>query len=172
MQRGDVILLQSKDMLFKTCQYVKFCKMNQIFISPIMLIKQINFYELYFRSTKTKFITWFHTSINICTRQNKMLGYTDGMVQDSTPGGSRKFLFSPRRPVRLWGSPGPLFSGYRGSFVGRELPGHEADHSPSSTAEVKSRWRYNPTPPYAFMVWTEKNLPSVYVTRHSPHITG
>jgi len=56
--------------------------------------------------------------------------------------------------------------------VGVERPGHEADHSRSSRAKVKNRWSYISTPPYAFMVWTEKPLPSVYVTRHSPHITG
>jgi hypothetical protein len=90
------------------------------------------------------------------------------MVLGSTPGEGRKFFFSPRRPVWLWGSPGPLFSGYRGSFVGGERPGHVADHSPSSRVEVKNRWSYNSTPPYAFMLWTEKTLPSVYVTRHPP----
>jgi hypothetical protein len=32
-------------------------------------------------------------------------------------------------------------------------PGHEADHSPSSSAEVKNAWSYTSTPPYTFMVW-------------------
>lgn len=94
------------------------------------------------------------------------------MLQGSTPGGGRRYFYSPRCPVRFWGSPGLLFSGYRGSFVGGERPGHEADHSPSSWAEVKNRWSYNSTPPYAFMLWTEKTLPSVYVTRHSPPPTS
>jgi hypothetical protein len=31
--------------------------------------------------------------------------------------------------------------------------GREADHSPPSTAEVKSAWRYSSTPPYVFMAW-------------------
>ena len=90
------------------------------------------------------------------------------MVQGSTPGGSRRLLFSPRRPVRLWGSPAPLFSGYRGSLVGRERPGHAADHSPSSRAEVKNRWRYNSTPPICLHGVDRENFTFIYVTRHSP----
>jgi hypothetical protein len=77
------------------------------------------------------------------------------MVQGSIPGGIKRFFFSPGCPVRLWGSPGPLFSGYRGTFEWEERPVREADHSPSSRAEVKNRWRYNSTSPYAFMAWTE-----------------
>jgi hypothetical protein len=106
----------------RTCSLKRVCVWNslrwtQFLLLPVMLLKQINYYGIYFRSTKTKFITRFHTSINICTRQNKMLGYDQhGPGFDSRLG--QKIFFSPRRLVRLWGSPGPLFSGYRGSFVG------------------------------------------------------
>jgi hypothetical protein len=31
--------------------------------------------------------------------------------------------------------------------LGVKLPGHEADHSPSSSAEVKNAWSYTSTPP-------------------------
>jgi hypothetical protein len=31
--------------------------------------------------------------------------------------------------------------------------GHKADHSPSSSAEVKNVWSYTSTPPFVFMVW-------------------
>jgi hypothetical protein len=33
---------------------------------------------------------------------------------------------------------------------GVKLPGREADHSPPSSAEVKTTWSYTSTPPYAF----------------------
>jgi hypothetical protein len=33
MQRGDAILLQLKDMLFKTCLYVKFRRLTQFYIA-------------------------------------------------------------------------------------------------------------------------------------------
>jgi hypothetical protein len=34
---------------------------------------------------------------------------------------------------------------------GVKRPGHEADHSPPTSAEVKKMWIYTSTPPYAFM---------------------
>jgi hypothetical protein len=32
-------------------------------------------------------------------------------------------------------------------------PGHEADHSPPTSAEVKNAWSYISTPLYVFMAW-------------------
>jgi hypothetical protein len=40
----------------------------------------------------------------------------------------------------------------RGSSVGVERPGREADHSPPSSAKVNA-WNYTSTPHYAFMAW-------------------
>jgi hypothetical protein len=37
--------------------------------------------------------------------------------------------------------------------LGIKWMGHEADHSPPSSAEVKNACSYTFTPPYAFMVW-------------------
>jgi hypothetical protein len=37
--------------------------------------------------------------------------------------------------------------GTRGSFPGVKRPGREADHSPLSSAEVKSAWSYTSTTP-------------------------
>jgi hypothetical protein len=34
---------------------------------------------------------------------------------------------------------------------GIKQPGHEADHSPPTSAKVKSTWIYTSTPPYLFM---------------------
>jgi len=31
--------------------------------------------------------------------------------------------------------------------------GHEADHSPPSSAEVKNAWSYTSSPHYVFMAW-------------------
>jgi len=36
---------------------------------------------------------------------------------------------------------------------GVKQPGSGADHSPSSSAEIKSAWDYISTPPYVFMAW-------------------
>jgi hypothetical protein len=38
-----------------------------------------------------------------------------------------------------------------GSFLRGIEAGHEADHSPPTSAEVKKIWIYTSTPPYAFM---------------------
>jgi hypothetical protein len=47
--------------------------------------------------------------------------------------------------------PASYIMGNRGSLPGVERPGHEADHSPPTSAEVKKTWIYTFTPQYAFM---------------------
>jgi len=37
--------------------------------------------------------------------------------------------------------------------LGVKWPGHEAAHSPPSSAEVKAAWSYASTPQYIFMAW-------------------
>jgi hypothetical protein len=37
--------------------------------------------------------------------------------------------------------------------LGVKRPGREADHSPSSSAEVKNAWSYTCTPQYVSMAW-------------------
>jgi hypothetical protein len=51
----------------------------------------------------------------------------------------------PTQPPIQW-VPGAL-------SLGVKRPGHEADHSPLSSAEVKNEWRYIFTPQYVFMAW-------------------
>jgi hypothetical protein len=41
-----------------------------------------------------------------------------------------------------------------GFFQGVKRPGHEADHSPLPSAEVKNGWRYTSTTSYVFKAWT------------------
>jgi hypothetical protein len=41
--------------------------------------------------------------------------------------------------------------GTGGSFPGVRRQGREADHSPTTSAEVKKMWIYTSTPPYVFM---------------------
>jgi hypothetical protein len=55
------------------------------------------------------------------------------------PGRGKKFLFSSQCPDRLWGPPSLLSNWYRGALsTAVKRPGHEADHSPLSCAEVKN----------------------------------
>jgi len=41
--------------------------------------------------------------------------------------------------------------------LGVKQPGHEGDHSPLSSAEVKNAWSYTFTSQHAFMVWCSKH---------------
>jgi hypothetical protein len=36
---------------------------------------------------------------------------------------------------------------------GLKLPGREADHSPTTSAQVKNTWMYTSTPQQVFMAW-------------------
>jgi hypothetical protein len=52
-------------------------------------------------------------------------------------------VLEPTQPPIEW-VPGAL-------SLGVKRPGREADHSPSSSAEVKNAWIYTSTPQYAFV---------------------
>ena len=58
----------------------------------------------------------------------------------SNLGWGKRFLSTVKHPDLLWGLPTLLFDGYWGFFQGIKWPGHEIDHSPPSSAEVKDEW--------------------------------
>ena len=60
----------------------------------------------------------------------------------------------PKRPARLWG----LLSGYQGFFEGSKRPGHEFNHPPPLSAEIKNQWSFTSTVRYALMTRTKKIL--------------
>ena len=59
----------------------------------------------------------------------------------------RIFLSSPIRPHWVWGPAILLLNRYRNSLTRVNLPGHEADQSPPSSAEVKNGHLYNSASP-------------------------
>jgi hypothetical protein len=66
------------------------------------------------------------------------------MNRGSNPGVGEIFRTCPDRP---WGPPSLLYNGYR-LFPGGEVrPGHAADHSPPSSAEVIEELSYTSTHP-------------------------
>jgi len=57
---------------------------------------------------------------------------------------NKRLLPSLKRPDRLCGPPNLIFGGLLG-FFSREEPGHDSDHSPSLSAEVKNEWSHTST---------------------------
>jgi hypothetical protein len=56
-----------------------------------------------------------------------------------------RFSSSPKPPDRMWGLAVSYSVDVGGSFSGDKQPGHEAEHSPASSPEVK-KWGYTSTP--------------------------
>jgi hypothetical protein len=87
---------------------------------------------------------WFGAQLvkewcSVVGRANRLTGWT---VRSSNLG-MRKRLFSPcpERPYGLRDSPILLFCGYQELFPRLTRSGRKANHSPPSSAEVKSGWR-------------------------------
>jgi len=49
--------------------------------------------------------------------------------------------------------PGPI-------SLGVMQPGHETDHSPPPSVEVKNAWSYTSTPQFVFVAWHLRDTPS------------
>jgi hypothetical protein len=71
--------------------------------------------------------------------------------RSSSPGGVKNFLFFTSSRPALGSTQPPIRSVPRVLPLEVKRPGHEADHSPPVSAEVKKTWIYTSTPPYAFM---------------------
>jgi len=80
-------------------------------------------------------------------------GWTTRVLGFDFPREFGIFLFTTESRTAL-GSTQPLIQWVTGPLSpGVKRPGREADHSPPSSAEVKSAWMYTSTPPYVFMPW-------------------
>jgi hypothetical protein len=108
----------------------------------------------------TQFISYpsaFHTVQSSVTRARIPQRYSAGIRAawsgGSIPGRGWEFLSSPLRPDWLWSPPTSYPMGTRAHSLGVKRPGHEADHSPSYSVEVKNVWSNTFTPQYAFMAW-------------------
>jgi hypothetical protein len=66
-----------------------------------------------------------------------------------------------------------LSDGYKGYFPGVRRPGRDADHSSTSSAEVKNAWSYTSTPQYAFIAWCSVKVQGqIYLCIVGPIQTG
>ena len=77
------------------------------------------------------------------------------------PTGARN-VFSPKPPIRLWLNKHPIHWVLTVLSLGIKWPGREADHSPSSSAEVKNEWSYTSIPHSAS--WQEQQQLYFYLT--------
>jgi hypothetical protein len=71
--------------------------------------------------------------------------------RSSSPGRVKNFLHVVQTKSGVHPASYPMRTG--GSFPGIKRPGHETDHSPPASAEIKKMWIYTFTPPYAFKSW-------------------
>jgi hypothetical protein len=65
--------------------------------------------------------------------------------------GVKNFLFSTSSRPALGFTQPPIQCEQWALSAGVKRPGHEADHSPPASAQVKKMWIYTSTPPYTFM---------------------
>jgi len=70
--------------------------------------------------------------------------------QTSIPGTIKRFFSSPRWLDWLWNPSSPLQNGHWSPSFGVKWPGHEANHSPPTTAKVKKAWSNTFISPYIF----------------------
>jgi hypothetical protein len=77
------------------------------------------------------------------------MGWTTERFGVRIPGGSR--IFSTSFIPALRATQPPVQCVPEALSPGLKQPGHEAEHSPPTSAEVKKNWIYKATPPYAFM---------------------
>jgi hypothetical protein len=79
-----------------------------------------------------------------CSRYSDWLRAGQQRGQSLSPSMVKNFLFPKSRPAM--GSTQPIQW-----VLGVKQRGHEADHSPQASAEVKKMWIHTSTPPYVLM---------------------
>jgi hypothetical protein len=103
-----------------------------------------------------------------------MLGYKVDDQWFKSQQGLGIFLFTTTSRLALGPTQPPIQWVPEALSLGVKQPGHEADHSFPSSAEVKNVWSYTSTPQYAFKAWysvkkhkdlkkSEKNIISYFI---------
>jgi hypothetical protein len=80
-------------------------------------------------------------------------GMDDGGFRVRFPAVIENFLFTTASRKALGLTKPPIQWVPRTLSLGVKRPGHEADHSPPSSAEVKNACSYTSTHQYIFMAW-------------------
>jgi hypothetical protein len=81
------------------------------------------------------------------------MGWTIGVLGFDSRRGLGTFLFTTASGTVLGTTQSPIQWVPGVLSLGVKRPGHEIDHSPPSSAEVKNARNYTSTPQYVFMAW-------------------
>jgi hypothetical protein len=81
------------------------------------------------------------------------MGWTIGVLGFDSRRGLGVFLFTTVSRTALKPTQPPIQWVLEALSLGLKRQGHETDHSPPSSAEVKNAWSYTSTPQYVFMAW-------------------
>jgi hypothetical protein len=87
------------------------------------------------------------------TAQWHSAGLRAGWSTVRVPAGAGNFSLHHRFQTGSGAHAASYPMGARGSYPGSKRPGHEADHSPPSSAEVEHAWSYTPFLQYVFVAW-------------------
>jgi hypothetical protein len=91
------------------------------------------------------------------------VGWTIRVLRFNSQHGLGIFLFTTMSRMVLGPTQAPIKWAPGALSLGEKQPGHEADHSPQSSAEVKNVWSYTSIPQCIFMVW--------YLVKHKDSFT-
>jgi hypothetical protein len=69
------------------------------------------------------------------------------------PAGAGNFSLHHRVQIGSGAQPVSYPMGTGALSLGLKRPGREADHSPTSSAEIKNAWSYTALPQHAFVTW-------------------
>jgi hypothetical protein len=104
--------------------------------------------HLYERPRYTTIEANIHTLIYARHLQQSLQRLRYGLQDPRLEAGSgKKLVSSPETSRPSWGPPSFPFSWFWLSFPEVKQPGHDVDHSPPSSDEVKNEWSYISTPP-------------------------
>ena len=86
--------------------------------------------------------------------------YRSNLQRNSRAIPSREGRFFPYRqhPNKIWSPSTPLSARWGAFNPETQRQEHKANHSFLSTAQVKNKWSYNSTSPYACMMYTVTTL--------------
>jgi len=105
-------------------------------VTPMVRVKTVQY-----RNGSWKYVFVSQCHVTMAWRLNRVNGL------DFEPRWGQETCFtSPKHPDGSWGPPSLLRNRYWSSLPEIKRTGHERNHSPPPSAEVKNKWSYTSTP--------------------------